>query len=1368
MNDFERIYTVIKTQYTCGVPYYNYGKCVYDELSQNYIQEGKLDLLKSEGYSNVPLNDIPIACNQPTNTIIMCSPPVLEIQKPDPGFRLKFQNSAYLDENLILKSPSDYSNTLFIYENTGLNTCLKSVISGKYVSYDSLDNIIWSDTCSEYNNILYESNKLKFISRNLCINPTRYYTSIPNNEKLRLSSCSLNIFVEEETPDMPLVIFAEISFISPISLVENPVPATMGNVIPTKYNVIVPNTPPSSVRTKVKNSNVSALLLVMNYYQIINRTISTVYITTDKGKTWNALPVSDDKSIRDISMSQDGKYILIIDEKNFYYSSDFGTTFTSKVVDDRFYTSNYSLNWRGEREVVMSLDGRVQVACIRRISVRINYSDTFISIIHVSYDYGKTFIKSVLSYWFTDLILSKTGDILMITIYDGTTRKNSTTYLNNNSLYTFDLIIDLPRAFQISNDSKNIYVLLQKALYYSNDYGLTWKTNDLSSLFTKLSSLGIDIRSSNFDNLMTISLSGKYIFIVLKRLSQGGLIGYSKDYGENFELFQTEDNILNNTLIDWQDIDILPDGSQLILSDKKMVYFLKTNEPPDVLTIENKQKIISPSNEFKYLYKTNITYNRVLKSGRDIFIIDNNRVSFYEGNIINLSNVPITISSICMTNKGTFYTIDNKIFDLNNKEVFSTSSNFVHITSNKQGNLFLALSTQIHISRDGFIWNTVNLQPRKWVMGYISSELNMYNAYTLSCIEEYGNIFVSRDSGLRWTANKEQNSYFWNSISMSDNGMVQIATCRENLPLVSYDYGLTFNSIKFDYNLKDPSGNYIREFVDCSVSEDGFDFIAVCKNGQIIYSNKNTDWKIYGQYNFNRTELDLTDNYFIVNNTLYNSQFDFLTFRLNTTLWYNISPSFLTPFTNNVTNAFESYSTSMTYNFILPYNTTLAYTGRSKTYNADKKIDINAEYIEFGFPVNMMLKIDKFIINSGVKQGTVTNKFNNIKNLRIMGSNDSRNYYEILNVTDNSTPFDLSKLVFVTRNNKYYNSFRIVLDGVNNAGVVSYLSGINFEGVMNVNCALENIVSNDWKKISFKTGNMLVARDKLYLGTKPNMIFSEFSFMPLSDIVYSSNTTLTTDIFCENLTINSAVVLSTNGFRIFCRSKLINNGSIQNNGINGSGGLGGAINDTLQRPLGMGGNGGNGSTNSTVRALNGVSRNFCIVNAFGGNGGQRTTLRGIGGTCTVIANQNALFNPFNAIVGKDASGNMIQGGAGGGGGEKGTNTSNGGGGGSGGGVIMICANEIINNGFIRVNGGAGEGFTQYSSTTLTGASSGGGGGGGTVIIVTSSLTNLTNRIQGIQVAGGNSWFGEINTSSSSLSGGNGTRGNPGRIIIVRV
>jgi hypothetical protein len=1364
MNDFERIYTVIKTQYTCGVPYYNYGICLYDQLSQNYIQEGRLDLSKSVGYSNVPLNDIPIACNQPTNTIITCSPPALEIQKPDPGFRLKFQNSAYLDQNLILKSPAEYTETLFVMENTGTNSCLKSLISGKYVSYDSSYNILWTDTCTDYNSILYDNYKLNFIKKNLCINPTRYYAAIPNNEKLTLSNCSANIIIEKEIPSIPLVKIASISVVSPISLVENPVPTTMG-IIPTKYAVVVPSTPPASTKTKVKISSVSALLLVMNYYNSTNTTISTVYITRDVGKTWSALPVSDDKSIYDISISQDGKYILIIDETNFYYSSDSGITFSSKVVDDKFYSSTYSLNWRGERQVEISSDGRVQVACIKRLSVRINYSDTLMSIIHISYDYGKTFVKSIRNLPFTQLVLSQNGDILMIMEYNDTTGKTTTTYLNNNSLYSFDIVVDKPRAMQISSDSKNIYVLLEKAIYYSNDYGLTWKTNNLTSLFTKLASLGIDIKMSNWFNFMTISLSGKYIFIILKRLTLGGLVGYSKDYGDTFDLFITGDTAINNMLIDWQDIDVLQDGTQLILSDKKTVYFINTNLDPDFIIIDNKQKIIFPDIDYKYLYNTSVTTNKVLKSGRDIFVIDN-KVSFYQENsMVNLSNIPLNITSICIVNNNVLYTIDNKIFDVNNKEIFSTSSNFVHITSNKQGNLFLALSNQIHISRDGNNWNTVNLQPRKWVMGCISSELNTFNNYTLCCIEEYGNIFISRDSGIRWTANKDQKSYYWNSISMSNNGMVQIATCKENLPFVSYDYGLSWTLINFDYNLKDISGNFIRNFIDCSVSEDGLDFIAICKNGQIIYSNKNSEWKIYGEYNFNRTELDLTDNYYIVNTSLYNNvQFDFLTYRISS-LFYNIQPSFLT---NNILTCFTSYSLN-TYSFTLPYSTTLAYTGKSSTYDFEKKVTINAEYIEFGFSDNMKLRLDRFIINAGLIQGVITNKFNNIKNLRIMGSNDKTNYYELINIIDNSTPFSISKLIFVTRTQNYYNNFRLVFDGIIQSGL-SYLSGISFEGVMNVKCAIENNVSQYWKKIVFKDGNMLVAKDRLYLGTKPNMIFSEFRFGVLPSIIYSSNTTLTNDLFCENLTINSNITLNTNGFRIFCTSQLINNGSINNNGINGAKGLGGSITDNLQRTLGTGGNGGNGSTVSGVKALDGISRQFCVVNSFGGSGGLRTSaLGGRGGASTVISNQNALFNPLNAIVGKDSSGNLIQGGAGGGGGEKGTTVNNGGGGGSGGGVIMICAKEIINNGFIRANGGDGESFLGYSSTTLIGASAGGGGGGGTVIIVTSSLTSFSNSLNfHIQVYGGNSGTREFNTTTSTLSGGNGTSGNPGRIVIVRV
>lgn len=1357
MNDFEKIYTVIKTKYSCGVPYYNYGVCLYDELSQNYIQEGRLDLLKSEGYSNVPLNDIPIACNQPTNTIITCSPPVLEIQKPEPGFRLKFQNSAYLDENLILKSPSDYKNTLFIVENTGTNSCLKSIVSGKYVSYDSQNSIVWSDSCSEINNIFYENTKLLFKNNNLCINPTTYYpNTIPNNTPLSVSSCDMLVKIEKEDLNIPLEQFASVLSISSSDNIQygtTTVPTTFK--IPTKYSLTVP----SSVSTKVKISNTNSILLIQNYYSSTNQTISTVYISRDLGKNWSRINIASN-NIEDISVSSDGKYVLVIDRTNFYHSSDGGNTFSTKIIDPLTFISRSSF------EVRMSIDGRVQIATIKRMSYRSSSGSTLLkSILQISYDYGTNFIKTERPTPISNLVISKNGEIAMIIEYNSTTKKYISTYLNNESEFTFNLpnTTDSIMDIHISSDSQNIYILYTRILQYSNDYGTTWKVNTLTAMINLLNDY-------YFRNYICISNTGKYIFLIMTKRDTvlnvlNGYIFYSTDYGNTFELFKTDNFTLNNNLIEWKALDILPDGSKLILSEINNVYFIDTKLPVDTLTVIDDEKMILPDNEYKYTYPTNINYNRIIKSGRDLFFIDDTKVFFYDRNSIVNLNIPINISSICRTSTTLFYTIDNKIFDITNKEVFSTNQNFVYMTTNKQGNILMALSNQIHISKDGIIWNTVNLLPRKWIMGCISSEVNNINRYTLCCIEQYGNIFVSTDSGLKWTANKDQSSYFWNSISMSDNGMVQIAVCKENLPFVSYDYGLSWSSINFNYNLKDLSGNYVINFIDCSVSEDGKTFLAVANNGKIIISKDNKDWKFYGEYNYKRKELDISDNHFIVTSSpmLFNNYIDILTSWFGTHSYWHTTMYY---YGVHILYAFRSFSFNGVFRFVLPYSST-GYTGKSFTYDVDKKININAEFINIQFDPNVMFKMNKIIINAGIIQGKINNLFNNIRNLRIMASNDRLNFKELINITNNSTPYNLQQLIFVVRNIDYYNNFRLVLDGVITPGSQSSLSGIVFEGETTLFTSLDNTVSN-WKNVSLKDNNLLLVKDKVFIGSIENRIYSEFRSLNLTDIIISSNTTMTSDIFCRNLTVNSGITLNTNGFRIFCTVRLTNNGIISNSGVSGSGGIGFKLSNLI-RPLGMGGNGGDGSSTTGVRSQAGGSNVNCVCDANGGSGGQVSGLNGAGGICNIIPqNYNVLFNPLNAIVGKDNSGNIIQGGGGGGGGEKGgTGSSRGGAGGSGGGVIMICAKEIVTEtGFIRSIGGGAESLPSFSSTTSRGSSSGGGGGGGVIILVTSSFTNIS--IGRLQVFGGGLGSGQINSANSTLSGRGGEQGNPGRIILVRV
>ena len=62
--------------------------------------------------------------------------------------------------------------------------------------------------------------------------------------------------------------------------------------------------------------------------------------------------------------------------------------------------------------------------------------------------------------------------------------------------------------------------------------------------------------------------------------------------------------------------------------------------------------------------------------------------------------------------------------------------------------------------------------------------------------------------------------------------------------------------------------------------------------------------------------------------------------------------------------------------------------------------------------------------------------------------------------------------------------------------------------------------------------------------------------------------TLSRDIYMQDLTINSSVYLETNGYRIFVRGTLTNNGWIRNDGVDGGdatnntaggGGAGGAL-----------------------------------------------------------------------------------------------------------------------------------------------------------------------------------------------------------------
>lgn len=54
------------------------------------------------------------------------------------------------------------------------------------------------------------------------------------------------------------------------------------------------------------------------------------------------------------------------------------------------------------------------------------------------------------------------------------------------------------------------------------------------------------------------------------------------------------------------------------------------------------------------------------------------------------------------------------------------------------------------------------------------------------------------------------------------------------------------------------------------------------------------------------------------------------------------------------------------------------------------------------------------------------------------------------------------------------------------------------------------------------------------------------------DVTISSNTTLTRDMHYNNLTVNATFTLNTDGYSVYVKEKLLNNGIIADNGSNAS------------------------------------------------------------------------------------------------------------------------------------------------------------------------------------------------------------------------
>ena len=218
-------------------------------------------------------------------------------------------------------------------------------------------------------------------------------------------------------------------------------------------------------------------------------------------------------------------------------------------------------------------------------------------------------------------------------------------------------------------------------------------------------------------------------------------------------------------------------------------------------------------------------------------------------------------------------------------------------------------------------------------------------------------------------------------------------------------------------------------------------------------------------------------------------------------------------------------------------------------------------------------------------------------------------------------------------------------------------------------------------------------------------------------VTISVNTSLTRDMFYTNLTVNTGIVLTTAGFRIFCTGTLTNNGTIRSiggnggNGGNGGGGSGGSAGSAGAAPYTAGslpaplaGAAGGAGVQSSVGGTGGAGTNAAkaissagVQGGAGGSGGANAGgPAGAAGTKTGTV-FNAIRLPTSAYMLMDTQPSVAaftvaasSSGGGAGGAAGGSGKYGGGGGGSGacGGIVSIFAQTIDNtNGTISAVGG---------------------------------------------------------------------------------
>jgi hypothetical protein len=253
----------------------------------------------------------------------------------------------------------------------------------------------------------------------------------------------------------------------------------------------------------------------------------------------------------------------------------------------------------------------------------------------------------------------------------------------------------------------------------------------------------------------------------------------------------------------------------------------------------------------------------------------------------------------------------------------------------------------------------------------------------------------------------------------------------------------------------------------------------------------------------------------------------------------------------------------------------------------------------------------------------------------------------------------------------------------------------------------------------------------------------------LGDVTVLTGTTFTLvkEAYYNNFTIQGTGVVRPAGYRMFVKGTLTisASGSINDDGISGSGatgGLGLPARGYLNAASGNAGNGLNGSLGNGGASTGGIGNvppndsGVLPLAGVGGGAGARTG--GAVGAITVAAfsqSLNGAWQTGRIMTNVSGAGNSL-GFNGGGSGSGGANDTGAGvisgGGGSGGGGVWVAAQTVANSGRISADGGAGAAASGAGN-----AGGGGGGGGGYVTLITNTPASSCGTVRASGGVGGN-------------------------------